>query len=150
MNAKKNGKAKAENGAKKAEPKGLSKPGTKVVTAAFPGSYARFTGDFGEKTAIRSTSPKLVAIGTYGKLKALIVKSLADGKSLEEIGKSVGVSGSRISEFCVIFSIDRPKTEGKPKTKKEKAAFAEKMKAARASKKASKPKAVDQGEEGDV
>jgi len=143
----KNGGTKAEN-IVKANGKGkaaktLGKPASGHVE--LHGAYkAKFgTGDYAEGTKIRARAdkPKLIAVGTYGKLKALIAKSLAEGKSLEEIGKGLGVSGARISEFCVIFGISRPK---KAKAEKPKGKAKPKAKASK------KVKPIDQGDEGDV
>jgi hypothetical protein len=130
MTKKKNGGTKAEN-VVKAKGKGQAKAGAKL-----PANYAaRFKGDFSDKAAIRARAghTRLLALKTYGALKALIAERLAKGDSLETIGKSLQVSGARISEFYVLLGIERPK-RGKPDKPK------------------GKPKAMaaDQGAEGDA
>ena len=99
MTKKKNGGTKAENVVKG---KGKGKA---------TGYGKKFKGDFADATPIRVLKGhvKLKAIGTYGKLKAYIVKSLDRGISLSEIGEGLEVSGSRISEFVNILGIERPK-----------------------------------------
>jgi len=163
MTTKKNGGTKAENvvkGKGKAEdklPKGLP------VCVGMAGSYLeKFgKGDYADATPIRTLerNKKLKAVGTYGKLKAYIVKSLDHGLSLGDIGEGLEVSGSRIRELIVCLGIP-----SKPKAKKNGAEFAAKMKAAKAAKvkvevdkttkavrpKAKKAKVVDAGDEGDV
>jgi hypothetical protein len=99
---------------KKSTKGGLAKPaqGKGKNGQARPKGYGKkFTGDFGDQTPIRArgSHPRILALKTYGGLRAFLTKALGQGKSFETIGKGLQVSGSRISEFVAILGIERPK-----------------------------------------